>query len=79
LINGEFPEAGRPHRYEQLFVRLAGDGRFEVRCIPFALCDIALGLIGGTAPRGDRKYIIREVVKPSGRYVFRVGSPASIL
>jgi hypothetical protein len=25
-----------------------------------------------TAPSGDRRFVVKEVVKPSGRYVFRV-------
>jgi hypothetical protein len=72
VINAELPEKDRPRRFEQLYVRRVGDDRFEVCCIPFALYDVALGDIVVTAPRGDRKYVVREVVSPSGRYVFRV-------
>jgi Domain of unknown function (DUF4265) len=72
VINAELPEKDRPRRFEQLYARRVGDDRFEVCCIPFALYDVALGDIVVTAPKGDRKYVVREVVNPSGRYVFRV-------
>lgn len=72
VINAELPEKDRPRRFEQLFARRVDDDRFEVCCIPFALYDVALGDIVATAPKGDRKYVVKEVVKPSGRYVFRV-------
>jgi hypothetical protein len=72
IINAELPEKDRPRRFEQLFARRVGDDRFEVCCIPFALYDVALGDIVATAPKGDRKYVLKEVAEPSGRYVFRV-------
>jgi hypothetical protein len=72
IINAELPETDRPRRFEQLFARREADDLFEVCCIPFALYDVALGDIVATGPKGDRKFVVREVVKPSGRYVFRV-------
>jgi hypothetical protein len=72
VINAELPEKDGPQRFEQLFARQLGDDRFEVCCIPFALYGVALGDIVATMPSGARKYVVKEVVKPSGRYVFRV-------
>lgn len=72
VINAELPEKDRPKRFEQLFVRQVADDRFEVCCIPFFLYDVALGDIVRTAPKGDRKYVMTDVVEASGRYVFRV-------
>ena len=72
IVNAELPEKDRPRRFEQLFVRRVGDDRFEVCCIPFFLYDIALGDIVTTGPKGDRKYVVKEVAERSGRYVFRV-------
>lgn len=41
-------------------------------CIPFALYDVALGDVVRARPEDTRKYVVKEVVKSSGRYVFRV-------
>lgn len=72
IINAELSEKDRPWRFEQLYVRQVSDDRFEVCCIPFFLYDVALGDIVATSPKGDRKYVVTNVVQPSGRYVFRV-------
>ena len=69
IINAELPEAGR---FEQLWARQRSDGTFEICCIPFFLYDVALGDVVQTTARGDRQYILSEVVSPSQRYVFRV-------
>jgi hypothetical protein len=52
---------------EQLWCRALGDETFEVCCIPFYLHDLALGDII-VAP----EFHFQKVVKPSGRFVFRV-------
>lgn len=72
IINAELSEGDRPHRFEQLFARQLGDDRFEVCCIPFFLYNVALGDVVLTTPKEDRKYVMKGVVEPSGRYVFRV-------
>jgi hypothetical protein len=72
IINAELPEKDRPKRFEQLWVRQLADDRFEVCCIPFFVFDLALGDVVATSHGEDRKYVVREVVRPSGRYVFRV-------
>lgn len=69
VINAALPE---PDRFEQLWCRQVGDGRFEVCCIPFFLYDVALGDVVRTAPAGGRTYMLAEVLRPSGRFVFRV-------
>lgn len=53
---------------EQLFVRQLSPYRFELCCIPFFLYDVALADVVET----DEDYLVRRVVEPSGRYVFRV-------
>lgn len=53
---------------EQLFARQIGPVRFELCCIPFFLYDVALGDVVET----DKDYLVRRVVVPSGRYVFRI-------
>jgi hypothetical protein len=56
IINAELPERDQAYRFEQLFPRRAGDGLFEVCCIPFALYDVALGDIVTVRPSDDRKF-----------------------
>lgn len=53
---------------EQLWARRTDEGRFEICCIPFFVYDLALGDLVET----DDHYLVRRVVRPSGRYVFRV-------
>lgn len=72
IINAELAEVDRPKRFEQLWARQLTDGRFEVCCIPFFIFDLALGDVVATSPRDGRKYVVDKVIKPSGRYVFRV-------
>jgi hypothetical protein len=72
IIHAELPEMDRPRRFEQLFARQIAENRFEVCCIPFFLYDMALGDIVVTGLRGDRQYVVENVVQRSGRYVFRV-------
>jgi hypothetical protein len=72
IVNAELRESDSPKRFEQLWTRQVGDDQFEVCCVPFFLYDIALGDIVRTAPRGERRYVVERVIRPSGRYVFRV-------
>ncbi len=53
---------------EQLWGRKIDDRHFELCCIPFFAYDLALGDVVET----DENYLVRQVSKPSGRYVFRV-------
>jgi hypothetical protein len=69
IINAELPEPGR---LEQLWTHQLSEDTFEICCIPFFLYDVALGDVVDTRPRDGRKYVLSGVVKPSGRYVFRV-------
>jgi hypothetical protein len=72
IIDAELPEKDRPHRFEHLFAKQVSDARFEICCIPFFAYDIVLGDVVATSPKGNRKYVVDNVVLPSGRYVFRV-------
>ena len=72
IIHAELPEKDRPKRFEQLWARQLDDNRFEVCCIPFFVFNLALGDVVVTSPKGGLKYVVEEVVEPSGRYVFRV-------
>jgi hypothetical protein len=71
IIAAELDDAGQP-KYEQLFARQVSDNQFEVCCIPYFLYNVALGDVVETQPKDGRQYVVREVVKSSGRYVFRV-------
>jgi hypothetical protein len=69
-----YPISGYDFVWEQLWGRQILKFRFEICCIPFFIYDISLGDEVIT----DTKYIINEVVKPSGHYTYRVwfgGSP----
>jgi hypothetical protein len=72
IVHAELAETDRPKRFEQLWVRQLGGDRFEVCCIPFFVYDLALGDVVVTSPKHGRNYVVRKVVKPSGRYVYRV-------
>lgn len=72
IIHAELPEKDRPQRFEQLWARQLDDDRFELCCIPFLVFNLALGDVVITSPKGDRQYVMKKVVEPSGRYVFRV-------
>jgi len=58
-------------RWEQLWARQLTGDRFIVCCVPFFVYDIALGDEVRTAPADGKPYVVCEVTKPSGRYVFR--------
>lgn len=53
---------------EQLWGRQVDEFRFEICCIPFFVSNLALGDVVET----DSNYLVRRVVQPSGRYVFRI-------
>src|ERR1700730_12453306 len=72
IITAELPEKDSSRQFEQLFARQLTEETFEICCIPFFLYDIALGDVVVTSPRGDRRYMVKDVLEPSGRYVFRV-------
>ena len=57
---------------EQLWAKQLSDDTFEICCIPFFVYDLALGDVVQTAPEGGRRYMVDKVVRPSGRFVFRV-------
>lgn len=67
VIAAEVP-GGTEAATEQLFARQVGPDRFELCCIPFFIYDLALGDVVET----DSTYLVRRVVEPSGRFVFRV-------
>jgi len=72
IINVELAPNETSKQFEQLWARQLSDDEFEVCCIPFFVYDLALGDVVKTAPKGERRYIVDRVVKPSGRYTFRV-------
>jgi hypothetical protein len=72
VLNAALPEDAAPKRYEQLFARKIADQEFELCCIPFFLYDLALGDVFTTAPNADHKFVLDRVIRPSGRYTFRV-------
>ena len=72
IIAADISSQGTAASREQLWARQISENQFELCCIPFFLYDVALGDIVETEATGPRKYLISRVVKPSGRYVFRV-------
>ncbi len=64
----QMPVPGDTPAFEQLWARRCGEATFEICCIPFFVYDVALGDIVET----DGDYIVKRVMEPSGRYVFRV-------
>ncbi len=54
--------------WEQLWARKIADQRFEICCIPFFAYDLALG----DEVETDGDHVLCRVVKPSGRFTFRV-------
>lgn len=69
IIMAPLPE---PHRYEQMWARQEAHDLFELCCIPFFAHDLALGDVVRTETRSGRTHLIGHVVKPSGRWTFRV-------
>jgi hypothetical protein len=67
VIAAAVPDGGET-KTEQLSARQIDKHRFEICCIPFFVYDLALGDVVET----DADYVVQRVVKPSGRYVFRV-------
>jgi Domain of unknown function (DUF4265) len=58
---------------EQLWARQTDEFCFELCCIPFFVYDLAIG----DEVRTDPQYVIRQLIKPSGHYTFRVWFGAS--
>lgn len=54
---------------EQLWARKLSASTFEVCCIPFFVYDLALGDV--VATMSERDHVLSQVVRPSGRFVFR--------
>ncbi len=72
IIDVELLDKDRPRRFEQLWSRQISDGEFELCCIPFFVYDLSLGDVVKTVGKGERRYVVNEVVQRSGRYTFRV-------
>jgi Domain of unknown function (DUF4265) len=72
IIAADISSQGTAASREQLWARQIAEDQFELCCIPFFLYDVALGDIVETETTGSRRYLISRVVRPSGRYVFRV-------
>ena len=66
VFDAALPDAS--NELEQLVGRQVADTEFELCCIPFFLYDVSLGDIIET----NEDYLFKRVVRPSGRYTFRV-------
>jgi hypothetical protein len=75
IIGIDLGEEWLPFSREQLWSRQVAEDRFEVCCIPFMAYDLMLGDEVRCGRSGERKYLVEEVTKPSGRYAFRVWFP----
>ena len=69
IIMAALPETGR---FEQLWARQESADLFEVCCIPFFEHNLALGDVVRTGAEGEKAYVMKDVVRPSGRWTFRV-------
>jgi hypothetical protein len=69
IIKARVPDENPPKEFEQLWARQIDDVHFEICCIPYFLYDVALGDIVRCFSDGSN--LLQEVVRPSGRYVFR--------
>jgi hypothetical protein len=56
-----------PRKWEQLWAKELGNGRFEICCIPFAVYNLNLG----DQVERDEYAVIRDVILPSGHFTFR--------
>jgi len=61
----------RRWRWEQLWARQVTENVFRLCCIPFFVYDLALGDEVETTHREERRYVVQQVIKPSGHYTFR--------
>jgi len=61
----------RRWRWEQLWARQVTENIFMLCCIPFFVYDLALGDEVETIRREERRYVVQQVIKPSGHYTFR--------
>ena len=69
IIMAALPGAGR---FEQLWARQEGADLFELCCIPFFVHNLALGDVVRTDADDEKAHVIKGVVRPSGRWTFRV-------
>lgn len=68
IIVADISESQDKVEREQLWARQIADYRFEICCIPFFAYDLALG----DEVETDENYLIKQVARSSGRFVFRV-------
>ncbi|HTI76043.1 MAG TPA: DUF4265 domain-containing protein [Mycobacterium sp.] len=66
VFDAALPDA--TNELEQLVGRQVADTEFELCCIPFFLYNVSLGDIVAT----NEDYLFERVVRPSGRFTFRV-------
>lgn len=68
IIRAYLEEKNGRNEWEQLWVLRLDERRFSICCIPFFAFDLALG----DEVETDENYVVRQVVKSSGQYTFRV-------
>ena len=69
VVMAPLPE---PRTYEQLWARQESEDLFEICCIPFFVHNLSLGDVVRTESRAGRSHLVSEVVRPSGRWTFRL-------
>lgn len=60
------------HTFEQMWAHQEAEDVFEICCIPFFAHNLSLGDAVRTETRDGRTHQIAEVVRPSGRWTFRL-------
>jgi hypothetical protein len=73
ILQADLTDHGMPGKFEQLWARNLGDGRFELCCLPFFVYGYALGDVAKLQPGSDRfAEVLGSVVTRSGRSLLRV-------
>src|SRR3954451_22720771 len=72
LIHVDLSPWGLPGKLEQLWTRRVSDNQFELCCVPFFPNGLHLGDIVETEPQGEWRFMVRRVIKESGRLDVRV-------
>ena len=72
ILQADLADHGLPGTHEQLWGRRVGDDTFEICCIPFFTYGISLGDIVKAGRRGDRPWVVSEVIERRGHGTVRL-------
>jgi hypothetical protein len=72
IVDADVGEPDQPPRFEQLWARQVAADHFVLCCIPYFAYGLSLEDEVLAATSGEDRYVVRDVVRRSGRWVFRV-------